>query len=75
MDYDGDFFVFEDNNGYGIYVSGIIVVVFNNEGVVGVVFKVKILSLKVFIGEGLGNYEWIIDVINYVVEWCGFNNE
>ncbi len=74
-DYDGDASVFEDNNGHGTHVSGTIAAALNNEGVVGVAPKAKILSLKVLTGEGSGNYEWIIDAINYAVEWRGPKNE
>ncbi|MCU7740460.1 S8 family peptidase [Priestia megaterium] len=74
-DYDGDSSVFEDNNGHGTHVSGTIAAALNNEGVLGVAPKAKILSLKVLTGEGSGNYEWIIDAINYAVEWRGPNNE
>ncbi len=74
-DYHGDTEVFEDNNGHGTHVSGTIAASLNNEGVVGVAPKAQILSLKALTGEGAGNYEWIINAINYAVEWQGPNNE
>lgn len=70
-DYDGDPNIFEDNNGHGTHVSGTIAASLNNNGVVGVAPKAKILSLKALTGEGSGNYEWIINAINFAVEWRG----
>jgi major intracellular serine protease len=74
-DYNGDPDVFEDNNGHGTHVSGTIAASLNKSGVVGVAPKAKILSLKVLSGEGSGDYEWIINAINYAVEWRGPQNE
>lgn len=74
-DYSGDPDVFEDNNGHGTHVSGTIAASFNNEGVVGIAPKAQILSLKALTGEGAGEYEWIIDAINYAVNWRGPNDE
>ncbi|MEH7387232.1 S8 family peptidase [Bacillus sp. JJ1521] len=74
-DYNGDSEIFEDNNGHGTHVSGTVAASLNNEGVVGVAPKAQILSLKALTGEGSGNYEWIINAINYAGEWRGPNNE
>jgi major intracellular serine protease len=74
-DYNGDPKVFTDNNGHGTHVSGIIAARLNNEGVVGVAPKASILSLKVLTAEGMGDYEWIINAINYAVNWRGPENE
>ncbi|QCR34156.1 S8 family peptidase [Lysinibacillus sp. SGAir0095] len=74
-DYDGDPNIFEDNNGHGTHVSGTIAATLNNEGVVGVAPKAKILSLKALTGQGSGDYEWIINAINYAVEWRGPEQE
>ncbi|MFS0907666.1 S8 family peptidase [Priestia aryabhattai] len=74
-DHNGDPGVFEDNNGHGTHVSGTIAASLNNKGVVGVAPKAKILSLKVLTGEGSGDYEWIINAINYAVEWRGPQKE
>ncbi|MDN4493979.1 S8 family peptidase [Ureibacillus aquaedulcis] len=74
-DYEGDPNIFEDNNGHGTHVSGTVAASLNNEGVVGVAPKAKILSLKALTGEGSGNYEWIINAINYAVEWRGPEQE
>ena len=74
-DYDGDPNIFEDNNGHGTHVSGTIAASLNNDGIVGVAPKAKILSLKALTGDGAGNYEWIINAINYAVEWRGPQQE
>ncbi|UOQ47792.1 S8 family peptidase [Gracilibacillus caseinilyticus] len=73
-DYNGDQNNFEDNNGHGTHVSGTIAASLNGDGVVGVAPKAKILSLKALTGEGSGEYDWIINAINYAVEWRGPNN-
>ncbi|MFD2656155.1 S8 family peptidase [Gracilibacillus thailandensis] len=74
-DYNGDQDNYEDNNGHGTHVSGTIAASLDGEGVVGVAPKAKLLSLKALTGEGSGEYDWIIDAINYAVEWRGPNNE
>lgn len=74
-DHNGDHTNFEDNNGHGTHVSGTITASLNNNGVVGVAPKSQILGLKALTGEGSGNYEWIINAINYAVKWRGPKNE
>ncbi|MEK9200034.1 S8 family peptidase [Ureibacillus sp. FSL E2-3493] len=74
-DYDGEPTIFEDNNGHGTHVSGTIAASLNDDGVVGVAPKAKILSLKALTGDGSGKYEWIINAINYAVEWRGPQDE
>lgn len=74
-DYQGNPEQFEDNNGHGTHVSGTIAATLNQEGVVGVAPKAKILSLKALTGQGAGQYEWIIKAIRYATEWCGPANE
>lgn len=74
-DYDGDSNIFEDNNGHGTHVSGTIAASLNNAGVAGVAPKAKILSLKALTGEGAGNYDWIINAINYAADWRGPGQE
>ncbi|KKI92471.1 serine protease [Bacillus sp. SA1-12] len=74
-DYNGDPDSFEDNNGHGTHVSGTIAASLNNNGVVGVAPKAKLLCLKVLSEEGSGNYDWIIDAINYAVDWRGPQNQ
>ena len=74
-DFNGNPNVFEDNNGHGTHVSGTIAASLNGQGVAGVAPKGQILSLKALTGSGAGNYEWIIDAVNYAAEWRGPNQE
>lgn len=74
-DYNGDVDNFEDNNGHGTHVAGTIAASLDGYGVVGVAPKAKLLSVKALTGTGSGNYEWIINAINYAVEWRGSQNE
>jgi major intracellular serine protease len=74
-DYNGNPDIFEDNNGHGTHVSGTIAASLNNQGVVGVAPKSKILSLKALTGVGTADYKWIINAVNYAVDWRGPNNE
>lgn len=74
-DYEGEPSIFEDNNGHGTHVSGTIAASLNDDGVVGVAPKAKILSLKALTGDGSGEYEWIINAINYAVAWRGPQGE
>lgn len=74
-DYNGDDNNFEDNNGHGTHVAGIIAGKRNSSGVVGVAPGSKLLILKVLGGDGSGDYDWIINAINYAAEWTGPNKE
>lgn len=74
-DFQGDPDLFEDNNGHGTHVSGTIAASLNQQGVAGVAPKAQILTLKALTGEGSGKYDWIINAINYAVEWRGPKNE
>lgn len=74
-DFNGKPNVFEDNNGHGTHVSGTIAASLNGQGVAGVAPKAQILSLKALTGNGAGNYDWIIDAVNFAVDWRGPNQE
>ncbi|CDQ18592.1 major intracellular serine protease [Halobacillus karajensis] len=74
-DYNGDTENYNDNNGHGTHVAGTIAAIEDGEGVVGVAPKAKLLILKVLSEEGSGQYGWIIDALNYAVQWRGENNE
>ncbi|PIE54662.1 MAG: hypothetical protein CSA35_04640 [Dethiosulfovibrio peptidovorans] len=59
---------YEDGNGHGTHVSGIIGAVGNNKlGVVGVNWKVRIITLRVLDDNGVGAISWEIDAINYLL--------
>jgi major intracellular serine protease len=74
-DYDGAPELFDDNNGHGTHVAGTIAAVENEEGVVGVAPKSKLLILKVLNKEGSGSYESIIEALKYATTWRGPNKE
>ncbi|WP_258831246.1 S8 family peptidase [Peribacillus frigoritolerans] len=60
--------VYTDYNGHGTHVAGTIAAVHNNTGVVGVAPEASLLILKVLDKNGSGQYDWIINGINYAVE-------
>ncbi|MFP7297032.1 S8 family peptidase [Neobacillus niacini] len=60
--------VYIDYNGHGTHVAGTIAAVQNNNGVVGVAPEANLLILKVLDKDGSGQYDWILNGINYAVE-------
>ncbi|MFK4011603.1 S8 family peptidase [Bacillus cereus] len=67
---------YTDMNGHGTHVAGTIAATENNQGVLGVAPQAKLLIVKVLGGpNGSGAYEWIINGINYAVNWRGPNGE
>lgn len=72
---EGDANDISDSNGHGTHVAGTIAAVQNNKGVMGVAPKAKLLILKVLGKSGEGNYQSIIDAINYAIKWRGPNKE
>jgi major intracellular serine protease len=60
--------VYNDYNGHGTHVAGTIAAVQNNNGVIGVAPEAGLLILKVLDKNGSGQYDWIINGINYAVE-------
>lgn len=74
-DYNSDSNNFSDNVGHGTHVAGTIAASENNKGVLGVAPLAKLLIVKVLAGNGSGAYEWIINGINYAVNWRGPNGE
>lgn len=60
--------IFEDYNGHGTHVAGTIAASENNMGVVGVAPMAKLLIVKVLNRHGSGQYDWIINGINYAIE-------
>ncbi|WP_028392511.1 S8 family peptidase [Bacillus cihuensis] len=67
-DDNGNSDIFKDYNGHGTHVAGTIAAVENGVGVVGVAPEANLLILKVLDHQGSGQYEWIINGINYAVE-------
>ncbi|MFU0827601.1 MAG: Intracellular alkaline serine proteinase [Lachnoclostridium sp.] len=74
-EFKGDPNNYSDTNGHGTHVAGIIAAVQNNQGVMGVAPNAKLLILKVLGKSGEGNYQSIIDAINYAIKWRGPNKE
>jgi major intracellular serine protease len=67
-DDNGDPDDYKDYNGHGTHVAGTIAAIQNNNGVVGVAPEAKLLIIKVLDKKGSGQYEWIINGINYAIE-------
>ncbi|TCP30575.1 type II signal peptidase [Scopulibacillus darangshiensis] len=74
-DYGQDESNYEDNNGHGTHVCGTIAANADKKGVVGVAPEASILALKALTEEGSGQFKWIIDAINYAVDWKGPQNQ
>lgn len=60
--------IFLDYNGHGTHVAGTIAAQQNDKGVVGVAPEASLLIIKVLNKKGSGQYEWIINGINYAIE-------
>ncbi|HEX3767321.1 MAG TPA: S8 family serine peptidase [Puia sp.] len=59
---------FEDNNGHGTHVAGIIGALNNSFGVVGVAAGAKIIALKALDDNGKGSVSWMINALNYIAQ-------
>jgi len=59
---------FDDYNGHGTHVSGTIAASLNDNGVAGVAPEANLLILKVLGENGSGQYDWIIQAINYAID-------
>lgn len=64
----GDINNFNDYNGHGTHVSGIIAASLNGTGVVGVAPEASLLILKALNRKGSGNFSAIIKAIEYAIE-------
>lgn len=60
--------VYRDYNGHGTHIAGTIAAIQNNTGVVGVAPEANLLIIKVLDKNGSGQYEWIINGLNYAIE-------
>lgn len=67
-DDDGNPDEYNDYNGHGTHVAGTIAAAQNNNGVIGVAPEAGLLILKVLDKNGSGQYDWIINGINYAVD-------
>lgn len=67
-DDNGDQTIYRDYNGHGTHVAGTIAATANDSGVIGVSPEANLLILKVLDKDGSGQYEWIINGINYAIE-------
>ncbi|MCP3025761.1 S8 family peptidase [Halobacillus sp. A5] len=75
-DYDGDEDNYDDNNGHGTHVAGTAAASSaNDDGIFGVAPKANLLVVKVLSEDGSGDYQWIIDGIEYAIDWEGDNGE
>ncbi|MFD1019456.1 S8 family peptidase [Thalassobacillus hwangdonensis] len=75
-DFNSDETIYEDNNGHGTHVAGTVAAATTDgNGIAGVAPEAQLLVLKVLSGSGSGQYQWIIDAINYAVDWEGPNGE
>jgi major intracellular serine protease len=67
-DDNGNSEIFRDYNGHGTHVAGTIAASENQMGVVGVAPEASLLIVKVLDKNGSGQYDWIIDGIQYAIE-------
>jgi major intracellular serine protease len=67
----GDISIFEDTNGHGTHVAGIIAGSINGKGIVGVAPNAKLLILKVLDQFGSGSINSLVEAIHYAVDWRG----
>jgi major intracellular serine protease len=66
---------FNDDNGHGTHVAGTIAAVENQNGVVGVAPRTKLLICKVLNAQGSGGYEGITRAVKWAADWRGPNGE
>lgn len=64
----GDVNNFNDYNGHGTHVAGIIAASLNGTGVVGVAPEASLLILKALNGKGSGSFLAIVKAIEYAIE-------
>ncbi|UOR14189.1 S8 family peptidase [Halobacillus amylolyticus] len=74
-DHNGDASIYQDLNGHGTHVAGILAGSLNNTGVVGVAPKSNLLVLKTLDHTGTGSVKALVEAINYAINWRGYNNE
>lgn len=67
--------IFNDYNGHGTHVAGIISAKNTGEAIIGVAPKCKLLILKVIDKYGGGSYDQLSKAIRYAADWVGTNGE
>ncbi|QHS22382.1 S8 family peptidase [Virgibacillus sp. MSP4-1] len=60
--------IYADYNGHGTHVAGTIGATENGDGIAGVAPEAQLLIVKVLDENGSGQYDWIIQGIQYAVE-------
>ena len=66
---------FNDRNGHGTHVAGVIAASENSEGIIGVAPEAQLLICKVLNKNGSGSYAGITAGIEYATRWRGENGE
>lgn len=66
---------FEDLNGHGSHVAGIIAGSMNGSGIVGVAPEATLLILKVLNKNGGGRIRDLVDAVHYAIDWKGPKGE
>lgn len=74
-EFQGEPTVYDDLNGHGTHVAGIIAASLNHVGIVGVAPDVSLLILKVLDSQGNGSIKSVVEAIDYAVNWKGPNDE
>lgn len=67
-EYGGDITIFEDTNGHGTHVAGIIAGSKNGSGIVGVAPDAKLLILKALNQYGSGSINSVVEAIHYAID-------
>lgn len=70
-EFGGDITIFEDTNGHGTHVAGIIAGSKNGTGIVGVAPDAKLLILKALNQYGSGSINSVVEAIHYAIDWRG----
>jgi major intracellular serine protease len=73
-DYSSDFNNYQDNNGHGTHVAGIIAAN-NNKYQIGVAPAAKLLILKALTFNGSGSIASVVNALYFALTWRGVNGE
>jgi len=74
-DHKGDIEIYQDLNGHGTHVAGVIAAKKNKSGIIGVAPDVKLLIVKVLNKDSNGTVTNLIDGIHYALDWTGPGGE